>query len=190
MGAQLNIESEDAYRLASRLAEPTGDSQSTVVTKALRAEPERAERDHGPDRHQTGVEGLTMTDPTIHMRGEPLRRSVVPEDGWPAHGSRETAGWMLPGPGKAVARTKGVNAMTNEILIQDADAIKLASELSDLTGDSLKMVVVTALRQEVERERARKARQERIMNITREIALSARYGLDHANEAAGHGLAA
>jgi len=81
--------------------------------------------------------------------------------------------------------------MTNEILIEDADAIKLASELSDLTGDSLKMVVVTALRQEVERERARKARQERIMNITREIALSARYGLDHANhEAAGHGLAA
>jgi hypothetical protein len=78
--------------------------------------------------------------------------------------------------------------MTNEMLIQDADAIELASELSDLTGDSLKMVVVTALRQEVERERARKARQERIMNITREIALSARYG--HANEIAGHGLAA
>ena len=41
MGAQLNIKSEDAYRLASRLSELTGESLTSVVTKALRAELER-----------------------------------------------------------------------------------------------------------------------------------------------------
>jgi antitoxin VapB len=44
MGAQLNIKSEDAYRLASRLAELTGESLTSVVTKALQAELERQER--------------------------------------------------------------------------------------------------------------------------------------------------
>ena len=44
MGAQLNIKSEDAYRLASRLAELTGESLTSVVTRALRAELEREER--------------------------------------------------------------------------------------------------------------------------------------------------
>jgi antitoxin VapB len=44
MGAQLNIKSEDAYRLASRLSELTGESLTTVVTKALRAELDREER--------------------------------------------------------------------------------------------------------------------------------------------------
>jgi antitoxin VapB len=44
MGAQLNIKSEDAYRLASRLSELTGESLTTVVTRALRAELEREER--------------------------------------------------------------------------------------------------------------------------------------------------
>lgn len=44
MGAQLNIKSDDAYRLASRLAELTGESLTSVVTKALRAELEREER--------------------------------------------------------------------------------------------------------------------------------------------------
>jgi antitoxin VapB len=41
MGTQLNIKSEDAYRLASRLAELTGEPLTAVVTKALRAELER-----------------------------------------------------------------------------------------------------------------------------------------------------
>ena len=45
MGAQLNIKSEDAYRLASRLSELTGESLTSVVTKALRAELEREERE-------------------------------------------------------------------------------------------------------------------------------------------------
>jgi antitoxin VapB len=44
MGAQLNIKSEDAYRLASRLSELTGESLTTVVTRALRSELEREER--------------------------------------------------------------------------------------------------------------------------------------------------
>jgi antitoxin VapB len=44
MGAQLNIKSEDAYRLASRLSELTGESLTSVVTKALQAEVERQER--------------------------------------------------------------------------------------------------------------------------------------------------
>ena len=36
MGTQLNIKSEDAYRLASRLAELTGQSLTSVVIDALR----------------------------------------------------------------------------------------------------------------------------------------------------------
>jgi antitoxin VapB len=44
MGAQLNIKSEDAYRLASRLAELTGESLTSVVTRALQAELDREER--------------------------------------------------------------------------------------------------------------------------------------------------
>ena len=44
MGAQLNIKSDDAYHLASRLSELTGESLTAVVTKALRAELDRQER--------------------------------------------------------------------------------------------------------------------------------------------------
>ena len=44
MGTQLNIKSEDAYRLACRLSELTGESLTTVVTKALRSELDREQR--------------------------------------------------------------------------------------------------------------------------------------------------
>jgi antitoxin VapB len=44
MGMQLNIKSDEAYGLASRLAELTGESLTTVVTKALKAELERQQR--------------------------------------------------------------------------------------------------------------------------------------------------
>ena len=44
MGAQLNIKSEDAYRLASRLAELTGESLTSVVIDALREKLVREER--------------------------------------------------------------------------------------------------------------------------------------------------
>jgi antitoxin VapB len=49
MGTQLNIKSEDAYRLASRLAELTGESLTSVVTRALRAELRRHETAHDVD---------------------------------------------------------------------------------------------------------------------------------------------
>ena len=44
MGAQLNIKSDDAYRLASRLSELTGESLTSVVIKALQAEVAREEK--------------------------------------------------------------------------------------------------------------------------------------------------
>jgi antitoxin VapB len=43
MTSRLNIKSDDAYRLASRLAALTGESLTSVVTKALRSELERQE---------------------------------------------------------------------------------------------------------------------------------------------------
>jgi antitoxin VapB len=51
MGQQLNIKSEDAYRLASELAELTGESLTAAVTNALR---ERLER----ERHQRRADRL------------------------------------------------------------------------------------------------------------------------------------
>jgi hypothetical protein len=64
--------------------------------------------------------------------------------------------------------------MRTELLIEDEDACTLAAELVELTGESLQLAVVTALREQVARETARKARQERIMAITRDIALGSR----------------
>jgi antitoxin VapB len=46
MGAQLNIKNDDAYSLASRLAELTGESLTTAVTEALRERLEREQRKH------------------------------------------------------------------------------------------------------------------------------------------------
>jgi antitoxin VapB len=40
---QLNIKNDEAYRLASRLAELTGESLTAAVTKALRSELAREE---------------------------------------------------------------------------------------------------------------------------------------------------
>ncbi len=60
-----------------------------------------------------------------------------------------------------------------ELVIEDAEACQLAAELVELTGDSLRLAVVTALREERDRALARRRRYERIMAITREIALSA-----------------
>jgi antitoxin VapB len=44
MSTQLNIKSDDAYRLATRLSELTGESLTSVVTRALRSELEREQR--------------------------------------------------------------------------------------------------------------------------------------------------
>jgi hypothetical protein len=60
-----------------------------------------------------------------------------------------------------------------ELVIEDVEACELAAELVELTGDSLRMAVVTALREERDRALARRQRHERIMAITRDIALSA-----------------
>lgn len=59
MGAQLNIKSEDAHRLASRLAELTGESLTTVVTKALRAELAREERARGREERLRRIREIT-----------------------------------------------------------------------------------------------------------------------------------
>jgi hypothetical protein len=60
--------------------------------------------------------------------------------------------------------------MQTELRIADEDACELAARLVELTGESLRFAVVTALREQIAREMARRARQERIMAITREIA--------------------
>jgi antitoxin VapB len=73
MGAQLNIKSEDAYRLASRLSELTGESLTTVVTRALRAELDREERTH--DRQERLLRlRETTADIRRHLR-QPLPSS-------------------------------------------------------------------------------------------------------------------
>ncbi len=59
------------------------------------------------------------------------------------------------------------------LMIEDEEACRLAAELAELTGESLRLAVVTALREERDRALERRERHERIMAITREIALSA-----------------
>jgi hypothetical protein len=60
-----------------------------------------------------------------------------------------------------------------ELLIEDAEACQLAAELVELTGDSRRFAVITALREERDRALARRRRHDRIMAITREIACAA-----------------
>ena len=84
MGTQLNIKSEDAYRLASRLSKLTGDSLTSVVTKALRAELDRQERNR--DRATEAQRMLAMgREIRAHMR-EPASsdlRDLYDENGLP-----------------------------------------------------------------------------------------------------------
>ena len=84
MGTQLNIKSEDAYRLASRLSELTGESLTAVVTRALRAELEREERSRDTDQE---VERMLAMGREIraHLR-EPVSsdlRDLYDESGLP-----------------------------------------------------------------------------------------------------------
>ncbi len=84
MGAQLDIESDDAYRLASRLSELTGESLTSVVTKALQAELDRQERQRDID---VTVERMFEMGREIraHMR-EPVSSDtnwMYDEDGLP-----------------------------------------------------------------------------------------------------------
>ena len=57
-----------------------------------------------------------------------------------------------------------------ELVIEDVEACELAAELVELTGDSLRTAVATALREERDRALARRRRHDRIMAITRDIA--------------------
>jgi len=84
MGSQLNIKSEDAYRLASRLAALTGESLTSVVTKALRSELERRENAHDAEAE---IERMLAMGREIrsHMR-EPVSSDLsdlYDENGFP-----------------------------------------------------------------------------------------------------------
>lgn len=84
MGAQLNIKSEDAYRLASRLSGLTGESLTTVVTKALQAELERQERQRDIQARVDRVMAIAK-EIRAHMR-EPVSSDtswMYDEDGLP-----------------------------------------------------------------------------------------------------------
>jgi len=70
MGAQLNIKSEDAYRLASRLAKLTGESLTSVVTKALQAELEREQKRRDAEARVDRVMAIAK-EIRAHMR-EPV----------------------------------------------------------------------------------------------------------------------
>lgn len=59
MGAQLNIKSDEAYRLASSLAEMTGESLTTVVTRALQSEFEREEKSRSRERRLAELREIT-----------------------------------------------------------------------------------------------------------------------------------
>jgi antitoxin VapB len=59
MGAQLNIRSEDAYRLASQLAELTGESLTTAVTEALRERLERQRQTRNRDERLRRLRAIT-----------------------------------------------------------------------------------------------------------------------------------
>ncbi len=77
MGAQLNIKSEDAYRLASRLSELTGESLTTVVTKALRAELDREQRQRDKAALKTQAAGDRGRDQGEHARRCDLRSHLA-----------------------------------------------------------------------------------------------------------------
>jgi len=84
MGTQLNIKSEDAYRLASRLAALTGESLTSAVTNALRSELQRRESARDIDAE---VERMLLMGREIrsHMT-EPISsdlNDLYDEDGFP-----------------------------------------------------------------------------------------------------------
>lgn len=70
---QLNIKSEDAYRLASELAALTGESLTTAVTSALRQRLEREQAARDRDARIARVRAITA-DIRRNMR-QPLPSS-------------------------------------------------------------------------------------------------------------------
>jgi antitoxin VapB len=59
MAAQLNIKSENAYRLASQLSEITGESLTTVVTEALRERLDRQLQTRHRDERIRRIRAIT-----------------------------------------------------------------------------------------------------------------------------------
>lgn len=76
MGTQLNIKSEDAYRLASELAELTGENLTTAVTEALR---ERLERERKARDVEDRVARVMAIARDIRAR---LPASVTSDHSW------------------------------------------------------------------------------------------------------------
>ena len=66
MGAQLNIKSEDAYRLASDLAALTGESLTAAVTAALRERLARERQAREADARLAALRAITA-DIRRHM---------------------------------------------------------------------------------------------------------------------------
>lgn len=60
MAAQLNIKSEDGYRLAVELAGLTGESLTTAVTEAIRERLERERRSRDADARRTRLAALAV----------------------------------------------------------------------------------------------------------------------------------
>jgi len=85
MGQQLNIKSDDAYRLASELAELTGESLTAAVTTALRERLERERTERDRDTRMRRVRAITA-DIRRHIQ-HPLPSSdhtwLYDEDGLP-----------------------------------------------------------------------------------------------------------
>src|SRR5471030_1892273 len=60
MGSRLNVKSQDAYRLASRVAELTGESLTNAVTNALRSELKRLESGRDIDAEAERMPAIRM----------------------------------------------------------------------------------------------------------------------------------
>ena len=84
MDARLIIESDDACDLASRLAILTGESVTDVVTKALRAELERRQRDRDIAAKAERMMAIGR-EIRAHMKGPVSSdtRDLYDEDGFP-----------------------------------------------------------------------------------------------------------
>ncbi len=64
MGHQLNIKSDEAYRLASELAALKGESLTEAVTASLRERLERERRGAAMEARAARIEALTRDIPT------------------------------------------------------------------------------------------------------------------------------
>ena len=73
MGTQLNIKSDDAYAMASRLAELTGESLTMAVTVALR---ERLEREQSAQNRSEAARQALIAE--VLALGREMRRHVQP----------------------------------------------------------------------------------------------------------------